>query len=159
MKRKLSSLSIALFLTSSTLMAQDQECSILTASDIQTITGTSVVKIPFGSKIGAGGQCANYAYAEGDQKLYLGVNQIRSVSEYSNTLDHVPQAVYPKREKLTDLGDEAVLMKDASGSMRYLVARKGNKGVVLFPFRNKKNPSLDPSDEQLKKLAEIALSR
>lgn len=157
MKRKLSSLSIALFLTSSTLMAQDQECSILTASDIQTITGTSVVKIPFGSKIGAGGQCANFVTE--DQKMYLGVNQIRSISEYTNTLDHVPQAVYPKREKLTDLGDEAVLMKDASGSMRYLVARKGSKGVVLFPFRNKKNPSLDPSDEQLKKLAEIALSR
>jgi hypothetical protein len=37
--------------------------------------------------------------------------------------------------------------------IRYLVARKGGHGVVLFPF------GAQPSDTQLAKLAAVALSR
>ena len=62
------------------------------------------------------------------------------------------QSVYPKRETLTGVGDEGVLMKDSTGRLRYLVARKGNRGVSLFPFHS------NPSDEQLKQLAIAALS-
>jgi len=50
------------------------------------------------------------------------------------------------------VGDEGVLMKDSTGLIRYLVARKGNHGVILFPLRK------GPSDEELKKLAAAALS-
>ena len=42
--------------------------------------------------------------------------------------------------------------KDSTGLIRYLVARKGNRGVILFPLRK------GPSDEELKKLAVAALS-
>jgi hypothetical protein len=66
----------------------------------------------------------------------------------------VPKSIYRKREKLRNVGDEAVLMKDESGRLRYLLARKGHHGVVLFPFSSN---SSRPSDDELKKLAIVAL--
>jgi hypothetical protein len=44
-------------------------------------------------------------------------------------------------------------MKGASGSPRYLVARKGERGVIMFPFVPQ------PTDDMLKRLAELALTR
>jgi hypothetical protein len=131
--------------------AAKEECSILTAADVKNVTGTQVQQVARGSKPGAGGTCANYATADGD--LYLGVSQLSSVSEYQTAIAPVPEDIYPKREKLSGVGDEAVLMKDDSGRMRYLLARKGNHGVVLFPL------SKGATDEHLKKLATLALSR
>jgi hypothetical protein len=65
----------------------------------------------------------------------------------------VSQSVYPERTKLADVGDEAILMKGANGSLRYLVARKGARGVIIFPF------GLQPTDDMLKRLAALALTR
>jgi hypothetical protein len=128
-----------------------EECLILTAADVKNVTGTEVQQVARGSKPGAGGRCANFATTDG--KLYLGVSQLSSVSEYQTAIAAVPVDIYPKREKLSGVGDEGILMKDDRGTMRYLVARKGNRGVVLFPL------SRGPSDEQLKNLANLALSR
>jgi hypothetical protein len=44
-------------------------------------------------------------------------------------------------------------MKGANGSLRYLVARKGERGVIMFPF------GLPPTDDMLKQLAALALTR
>ncbi len=128
------------------------QCSILTASDVQQITGKQVQNIATGSKPGAGGRCANYATSDG--KLYLGVSQLNSASEYNTAVAAVPESVYPKRDKITGVGDEAILMKDTTGKIRYLVARKGSRGVILFPFSGSAI-----SDQQLQKLAAVALSR
>lgn len=135
-------------------IASGQQCSILTAADVQKITGTEVRTIPRTSRPGAGGGCANYVTK--DDELYLGVSELMSVSEYRSYVAAVPKSFYPKREKLTDIGDEGVLMKDETGKLRYLLARKGNRGVVLFPFSSNQS---SPTDDQLKKFAMIALTR
>jgi len=44
-------------------------------------------------------------------------------------------------------------MKGGNGSLRYLLARKGTPGIVLFPFGR------EPDDEKLKALAILGLSR
>jgi hypothetical protein len=44
-------------------------------------------------------------------------------------------------------------MKGGNGSLRYLVARKGGRGIVLFPFGR------EPDDGRLKALAILGLSR
>jgi hypothetical protein len=145
---------IVLLLIATASVASGQECSIVTVGDVKKITGTDVRNIPRASKPGAGGGCANYITSDG--KLYLGVSELMSASEYKSYVAAVPNDVYPKREKLTDIGDEAVLMKDNSGQFRYLLARKGNHGIVLFPFHTNHSA---PTDDQLKKLATLALSR
>lgn len=128
------------------------ECSILTAADVQQVTGKEVHDIAQQSKAGAGGRCANYATADGN--LYVGVSQLTSAADYKTAVAAVPESVYPKRDALTGVGEEAILMKDTTGKLRYLVARKGSRGVILFPsYRS------GISDEQLKKLATLALSR
>ncbi len=127
-----------------------QPCSILTAADVQKTTGTHVQSVPFMSKPGAGGKCANFATDNG--RLYLGVSALASASDYATAVAAVPDAIYPQRQKLKGIGDEAILMKGAGGFMRYLVARKGGKGVILFPFGSQ------PSDEKLEALAKLALA-
>ena len=52
-------------LFSAAFVASAQECSILTAADVQKITGTQVKNVPFDSQPGAGGKCANYATSDG----------------------------------------------------------------------------------------------
>jgi hypothetical protein len=132
-------------------------CSMLTQADVQKITGKQVQDVAKGSSPGAGGRCANYATSDG--KLYLGISQLDSASEYNRAVASVPESVYPKREKLTGVGDEAILMKDETGLIRYLVARKGDRGVILFPSGAQGTRAKpDPSDDQLKKLAITALS-
>lgn len=103
------------------------------------------------SKPGAGGKCANFATDKG--RMYLGVSALTSASDYAAAVGAVPEAIYPQRQKLKGIGDEAVLMKGAGGFPRYLVARKGGKGVILFPF------GAQPSDDKLEMLARLALAR
>jgi hypothetical protein len=128
-------------------------CRILTAADIREIAGASVHLIDRGASPGAGGTCGNYATDEND--AYLGVNALESASEYAAAVAAVPVDVYPRREAIPGLGDEAVLMKDDTGMLRYLVARKSNRGVVLFPLGRAAQAM---SDTQLRQLAERALA-
>jgi hypothetical protein len=131
--------------------ARAQSCALLTAADVEKVTATHVQPVAFGAKPGAGGKCANFATDNG--RLYLGVSALASAAEYDAAVTAVPEAVYPQREVLKDVGDEAVLMRGGNGALRYLVARKGNRGVILFPF------GPQPHDGKLKELATLALSR
>lgn len=94
----------------------------------------------------------HWLFATDNGRLYLGVSQLSSAADYAAEVAAVPQAVYPERIKLTGVDDEAIL-KGASGSPRYLVARKGERGVIMFPFVPQ------PTDDMLKRLAELALTR
>jgi hypothetical protein len=142
---------LALFAANLQMAAAADQCSILTSEDVQTITGVHVQNVPFNSKPGGGGKCANFTADNG--RLFLGVSQLSSAAGYAAEVAAVPQAVYPERTKLTDVSDEAILMKGANGSLRYLVARKGERGVIMFPF------GLQPTDDMLKQLAALALTR
>jgi hypothetical protein len=124
------------------------DCPMLTAADIKSVTGAQVHPIARLSATGAGGTCGNYATASGEN--YLGVNQLSSPAEYQASVAAVPADVYPEKETLSRVGDEAVVFK-APGHIRYLVARSGNRGVVLFYAGE------TPTDEQLKQLAIRAL--
>jgi hypothetical protein len=128
------------------------ECAVLTAADVTAVTGAAVTAVARGAFAGAGGTCGNYATAAGEG--YLGVNRLTSAAEYSASIDAVPADVYPVRERLTGLGDEAVLFKDRAVRpyIRYLVARQGAGGVVIFPHTDA------ISDDALKQLAAKALS-
>lgn len=75
------------------------------AADVQKANGTSVRNVPRESQPGAGGTCANFATSEG--KLYLGVSETR---QHNSAVASVPESVYPKREKLAGVGDDAVLI-------------------------------------------------
>jgi hypothetical protein len=136
----------------STNAAPVNGCTILTPADIRAVTGIEVHLIARGQSPGAGGTCGNYATAEGD--AYLGVNALERASEYTASVSAVPEDVYPQREAVAGLGEEAVLMKDDTGMLRYLVARKGERGVVLFPLGRQGRAM---SDGQLRQLAERAL--
>jgi hypothetical protein len=127
-------------------------CGILTAADIKAITGAEVHLIARGASPGAGGTCGNYATQ--DNAAYLGVSVLQNASEYDMAVAAVPQDVYPKRRPVAGLGDQAILMKDDTGILRYLVARKGNHGVVLFPLGR---AGRKMSDAQLRQLAERAI--
>ena len=144
----LRAISILYLLFAPALIANGQQCSLLTAADVEKITGTPVKNIPRESQVGAGGTCTNFATSDG--KMYLGVSE---ALDYDSAVASVPEAVYPKREKLAGVGDEAVLMKDSTEHVRYLVARRAKRSVVLFPFKQN-----NPSDEQLKRLAAAVLS-
>jgi hypothetical protein len=127
------------------------ECAILSAADIASLTGVEVRSVAPHAVVGAGGNCGNYATA--DSQLYLGVNRLSSVSEFELAVRSVPTDVYPVREPITGLGDEAILFKEPQMSLRYLVARAGSHGVVLF------HAGTSPSDQQLGQLAALALTR
>jgi hypothetical protein len=128
-------------------------CRVLTATDIREITGAAVHLIGRGASPGAGGTCGNYATPDDD--AYLGVNALESAADYTTAVSAVPEDVYPKRQAIPGLGDQAILMKDETGMLRYLVARKGNRGVVLFPLGH---AGRAVSDAQLRELAERALA-
>jgi hypothetical protein len=134
--------------------ATTRECRMVTPADIKAITGAEVHLIARGASPGAGGTCGNYATPDG--AAYLGVNVLQTASEYDMAVAAVPQDVYPKRQPVTGLGDQAVLMKDDTGILRYLAALKGNQGVVLFPLGT---AGRRMSDAQLRQLAERAISR
>jgi hypothetical protein len=127
------------------------ECALLTAADVQAVTGVAVTRIERKPEIGAGGTCVNFAGPDG--QAYLGVNRLDSEGAYASSVAAVPEDVYPTREPLAGLGDEAVLLK-GPGGIRYLVARKGGGGVVLFPL----GKGFEMTDDQLRELASRALS-
>jgi hypothetical protein len=131
--------------------SQPADCNVLTPADIKGVTGVEVQPLPRGSSPGAGG-CANFQTVDGT--AYLGVSRYRGPGKYQTAVASVPESVYPKRTPVTGLGDEAVLMKDETGLLRYLVARKGETTVVLFPLSGAKKMS----DDQLRQLAERALA-
>jgi hypothetical protein len=129
-----------------------EECSVLSAADIKAITHVDVHLIHRGSTPGAGGRCGNYATA--DSTAYLGVNELHSASEYQAAVGAVPEDIYPRRQAVPGLGDRAVLMKDDTGMLRYLVALNGTRGVVLFPLGIAVRGI---SDDQLRQLAAKAI--
>ena len=131
--------------------ADSEQCDILTAAEVQAVTGTSVERMDRNPAIGAGGTCVNFAGADG--QVYLGVNRLNSASEYRASVGAVPEDVYPDKQALPGLGDEAVLFK-GPGGVRFLVARKGTSGVVLFPL----GEGYNMSDQQLRDLAAKALA-
>jgi hypothetical protein len=131
--------------------ASSEPCGILTAADVQAVTGTSVERIERNPAIGAGGTCVNFAGADG--QAYLGVNRLSGAADYSASVSAVPEDVYPEKEPIAGLGDEAVLFK-GPGGLRYLVARQEVAGVVLFPL----GEGFKISDQQLRDLAAKALA-
>ena len=135
-----------------TTKAGSDECSVLSAQAIQSVTGTSVRGVARGAFVGAGGTCANYV--DGAGAPYLGVNRLVSKAEYSRSLAAVPEGIYPVRQSLGGVGDEAILFADAASNphLRYLVAHAGERGVVIFPFSGS-----NITDDQLRELASAAL--
>lgn len=75
-----------------------------------------------------------------------------SAGEYNSSVSAVPGDVYPSKESVAGLGEEAVLFK-GPGGMRYVVARQGTSGAVLFPL----GEGFKMPDEQLRELATKAL--
>ena len=137
--------------TPSDVAATPEQCNILTAADVEAVTGTSVKRIERNPAIGAGGTCVNFAGADG--QAYLGVNRLSGAADYSASVSAVPQDVYPTKEPVGGLGEEAVLFK-GPGGLRYLAARQGASGVVLFPL----GEGVKMSDQQLRDLAAKALA-
>ena len=137
--------------TPSDVAATSEQCYILTAADVEAVTGTSVKRIERNPAIGAGGTCVNFAGADG--QAYLGVNRLSGAADYSASVSAVPQDVYPTTEPVGGLGEEAVLFK-GPGGLRYLAARQGASGVVLFPL----GEGVKMSDQQLRDLAAKALA-
>ena len=85
---------LALFAANLQMVAAADQCSILTSEDVQTIAGVHVQNVPFMSKPGAGGKCANFAADNG--RLYLGVSQLSSAADYAAEVAAVPQAVFSR---------------------------------------------------------------
>jgi hypothetical protein len=131
--------------------ATTTECALLTAADVQAVTGVAVTRIERKPEIGAGGTCVNFAAPDG--QAYLGVNRLDTEGQYAASVAAVPEDIYPTRESIAGLGDEAVMLK-GPGGLRYLVARKGSSGVVLFPL----GQGFEMTDDQLRELASRALS-
>ena len=126
-------------------------CQLLTAADVQAVTGVTVQRIDRNPAIGAGGNCVNFAGADG--QAYLGVNRLGSTGEFTAAVNAVPADVYPEKVSMPGLGEEAVLFK-GPGGLRYLVVRQGTSGVVLFPL----GTGVEMSDQQLRDLAAKALA-
>jgi hypothetical protein len=132
--------------------ATTSSCNLLTASDIAAATGAVVKRIERGAVTGAGGTCVNFA--TNDDRAYLGMNELTTAGDFASAVAAVPKDIYPTRVALSGLGDEAVLFSN-SDKMRYLVARKGAGGVVLFPM----GEGSSMTNDQLRQLAAQALSR
>ena len=136
----------ALFVGAVALLAA---CSPASSSSTPAAAPTSVAR---GSFAGAGGTCGNYTNADGEP--YLGINRLTSAADYRASLAAVPDSIYPVRQALPGIGEEAVLFSDSAQNphLRYLIARSGEQGIVIFPFSN-----AHLTDDQLKDLAAAAL--
>ena len=147
------------FITVAELRAAEPPCNVLTPTDVKAVTGQEVQPLAKGESPGAGG-CANFRTPDGH--AFLGVDRHRGAGAYRTAVGSVPKDIYPQRSPVPGLGDEAVLMKDDTGRMRYLVARKGETTVVLFPLTYDKvvngKVQYKISDAQLQQLAERALA-
>lgn len=131
--------------------AAGPECPILRSADVKAVTGVEVRAVPRDPMKGFGAGCGNYVTAAG--KAYLGVTRLESKGQYAAAVETVPADLYPHKQSLPGLGDEAVLFEDASKTIQYLVARKGSRGVVLFSFAGAKL-----SDGHLRELAARAVA-
>jgi hypothetical protein len=131
MRSTVLAVTLLVFGTPEARAADAQTCNVLTPADIKAVTGDDVQPLAKGASPGAGG-CANFKGADGH--AYLGVDRHRGAGAFQTAVSSVPQDAYPVRTPVAGLGDEAVLMKDETGRMRYLVARKGENTVVLFPL-------------------------
>jgi hypothetical protein len=136
--------------------AADAECPALTAADITAITGQDVHPIvhqEFASVV----QCGDDATADGQS--FLGINMVKSSSQYqAESRMASSMGTYQEHHDLSGIGDEAVLFKGTTGrdiTMRYLMARKGEKGVILMSL----SASRDVTDEMLTKMLATAVSR
>jgi len=147
------------FRTVAEARAAEPPCNVLTVADVKAVTGQDVQPLAKGESPGAGG-CANFRTPDGH--AFLGVDRHRGAGAYQTAVGSVPTDVYPQRAPVPGLGDEAMLMKDDTGRMRYLVARKGETTVVLFPLTYNKvvngKVQYKISDAQLQQLAERALA-
>ena len=147
------------FVTVVDARAAEPPCNVLTVADVKAVTGQDVQPLAKGESPGAGG-CANFRTPDGH--AFLGVDRHRGAGAYQTAVGSVPTDVYPQRAPVPSLGDEAMLMKDDTGRMRYLVARKGETTVVLFPLTYDKvvngKVQYKISDAQLRQLAERALA-
>ncbi|HUF35741.1 MAG TPA: hypothetical protein VMN37_07305 [Gemmatimonadales bacterium] len=131
--------------------ADTGECTLLTAAEVQEVTGVAVSRIERNPSIGAGGTCDNFTTPDG--QVYLGVNRLNSQDAYASAVSVVPEDLYPTRSPVAGLGDEAVLFQ-GPGGLRYLAARKGDTGVVLIPL----GQGFQMTDDQLRELASRALA-
>jgi hypothetical protein len=139
-------------------VARGAECNVLTPADIKAVTGADVQAPPAGGSPEHG--CPPYKQADGHP--YLEVERKRGPDTYQLAVDAIPPDIYTKRTPVSGLGDEAVLLSDAAGRLRSLVARKGEVTVVVSPRTYDKivggKVQQKISDAQLKQLAERALA-
>ena len=105
--------------------AASTECAALPSATIQQVTGHARSRCGPRLLPGAGGTCGNYTNADG--KPYLGINRLTSSADYRASLAAVPDSIYPVRQALPGIGEEAVLFSDSAQNpqLRYLVARAG----------------------------------
>ena len=93
---------------------------------MQAVTGVAVTRIERKPEIGAGGTCVNFAAPDG--QAYLGVNRLDTEGQYAASVAAVPEDVYPTREPITGVGDEAVLLKGPGGTPLSGGAQRGAGG-------------------------------
>ena len=105
------------FLTVAEARAAEPPCNVLTPTDVKAVTGQEVQPLAKGESPGAGG-CANFRTPDGH--AFLGVDRHRGTGAYRTAVGSVPKDIYPQHSPVPGLGDEAVLMKDDTGRMRYL---------------------------------------
>ena len=134
------------------------ECSVLTPADIKAVTGADVQPLPPGGSPEHG--CP--VIKESNGQPYLAVERHRGADKYQLSVKALPPDIYPPTTPVPGLGDEAVLLTDATGRLRSLVARKGEVAVVVSPRTHDKSSGgkvqHQISDAQLKQLAERALA-
>ena len=138
--------------------ARGPECNVLTPADIKAVTGADVQPLPAGGSAEHG--CPPFKEADGH--AYLVVERQRGPDKYQLSVAAIPPDIYTKRTPVPGLGDEAVLLSDATGRLRALVARRGEVTVVLSPRTYDKivngKVQYKISDAQLRQLAERALA-
>lgn len=134
------------------------ECNVLTPADIKAVTGADVQPLPSGGSPERG--CPLFKDSDGGP--YLEVERHRGADKYRLAVNALPPDIYTRTTPVPGLGEEAVLLADATGRLRSLVARKGEVTVVVSPRTHDKSSGGKVqqriSDAQLKLLAERALA-
>ena len=145
-------LALTLFAANLQMMAAAaDQCTILTSEDVQTIAGVHVQNVPYMSKPGAGGKCANFAADNG--RLCLGVSQLSSAAHYAAEVAAVPQAVYPERTKLTDVWHPWWRARVDGAPAEILKADVIFRAVMVAPGRHVVRFSFHPLGGALAELA------
>ncbi len=87
-------------------VAAGAECNALTAADVKAVTGVDVQAPPAAAEKGHG--CSPYKQTDGQP--YLVVERRQGPDTYRLAVEAVPADIYTKRNPVTGLGDEAMLM-------------------------------------------------